>query len=136
MSEPSIAQGKPSRAQGEPSTAEGKPSIAQGKPSRAHGPAREPRSRGALAAIWAAAAFFLALLALLSVRLAEGQDPALRARAAAVPLPARRVLIRRVYERRVIVHLPPNAPPHATQASQQITSGGGSAMPPAITRTS
>ncbi len=74
----------------------------------------EPRSRGALALLWAAAAVFLVLLALLALRVAAGQDPALRARAAATPLPARRVLVRRIYERRVIVHLPPSAPvrPH------------------------
>ena len=39
--------------------------------SRDRRPAREPRSRGALAAIWAAAAVFLALLALLAVRVHE-----------------------------------------------------------------
>ena len=94
------------------------------------------RSRGALAAIWAAVAVFLALLALLAVRVAAGRDPALRARAAAAPLPPRRVLIRRVYERRVIVHLPPSAPAQLTQASQQVSSAGGLAMPLPITRAS
>ena len=37
----------------------------------------QPRSRGALALLWAAAAVFLALLAILAVRVAAGQDPAL-----------------------------------------------------------
>jgi len=98
---------------------------------------RKPRSRGALGVIGASVAVFLAVLALLAVRVAKGEDPALRARAAAVPLPARRVLVRRVYERRVIVHLPASAPPQPTQASQQVSSAGGvypSSLP--VTRTS
>jgi hypothetical protein len=99
------------------------------------GPGRSPR-RGVLGAIWAAAAAFLALLALLAVRVDTGQDPALRARAAAAPLPARRLLIRRVYERRVIVHLPPSAPPQASRASQEVSSAGGSAPSLPVTRTS
>jgi hypothetical protein len=99
-------------------------------------PRRAHRGRGVLGAIWAAAAAFLALLALLAVRVSTGQDPALRARAAARPLPARRVLIRRVYERRVIVHLPPTAPAQPTQASQQVSSAGGSASSLPVTRTS
>ena len=98
--------------------------------------ARKPRSRGALAAIWGAAAVFLALLALLATRVAAGQDPALHARVASTPLPPRRVLIRRVIERKVIVHLPPSASPQQTQASQQVSSAGGSAMPLPVTRTS
>jgi hypothetical protein len=100
------------------------------------GPARQTRSRGTLAAIWAATAAFLLLLALLAVRVANGQDPALRARAAAAPLPPRRVLVRRVYERRVIVHLPPSAPAQATQASQQVSSAGSSTPSLPVTRTS
>jgi hypothetical protein len=99
-------------------------------------PANERRGRGALAAIWTAAAVFLALLVLLAVRVSAGQDPALRARAAAAPLPPRRVLVRRVYERRVIVHLPPNAPAQPTQASQQVSSAGVSAPSLPVTRTS
>lgn len=97
---------------------------------------RTARGRGVLGAIWAAAVAFLALLALLAVRVGAGQDPALRARAAARPLPARRVLIRRIYERRVIVHLPPTAPAQPTQASQQVSSAGGSASSLPVTRTS
>lgn len=98
--------------------------------------ARRPRSRGALGAIWASAAVFLALLALLATRVAAGQDPALRARAAATPLPPRRVLVKRIYERRVIVHLPPSAPAQPTQASQQVSSAGGYASSLPVTRTS
>jgi hypothetical protein len=95
----------------------------------------EPRSRGALALLWGAATVFLVLLAFLALRVAAGQDPALRARAAATPLPARRVLVRRIYERRVIVHMPPSAPVRPTQASQQVTASGG-APSSAVTRTS
>ncbi len=93
------------------------------------------RSRPMLGVAWAAAAIFLGVLALLAVRVADGKDPALRARAAATPLPPRRVLVRRIYERRVIVHLPPSAPPQPTQASQQVSPGAAySSM--AVTRTS
>jgi hypothetical protein len=86
--------------------------------------------------MWVALAVFLALLAVLAVRVANGQDPALRARAAATPPPPRRVLIRRIYERRVIVHLPPSAPPRSTQASQRTSVSGGSVIPAPVTRTS
>lgn len=100
------------------------------------GKAREPRRRGALGAIWASASLFLVLLALLAMRVTSGQDPALRARAAAVPPPPRRVLVRRIYERRVIVHLPPSAPLQPARASQQVSSAGGYASSLPVTRTS
>lgn len=106
------------------------PAVAEPVAARVANPA--PRSPRALAAIWTAAAVFLALLA---TRVASGQDPALRARAAATPLPPRRVLIRRVIERRVIVHLPPSAPAQPTQASQQISLAGDLAPLP-VTRAS
>jgi hypothetical protein len=97
--------------------------------------AREPLPRGALGAMWASAAIFLALLAVLATRVAAGQDPALRARAASAPLPPRRVLVRRIYERKVIVHLPASAPPQSSQASQQVSAAGGYGSFP-VTRTS
>ena len=97
---------------------------------------RRPPSRGALGLIWTAAAVFLILVALLAERVASGQDPALRARAAATPIAPRRVLLRRIYERRVIVHLPPSAPPQSTQASQQISTAGGLATSVLTTRSS
>jgi hypothetical protein len=100
------------------------------------GDARSPRSRGVLVVIWASVALFLALLALLATRVAAGQDPALRARAAVAPLPPRRVLVRRIYERRVIVHLPPSAPAQPSQASQQVSAAGGYASGLPVTRTS
>jgi len=104
-------------------------------PGRGAPPGRS-RRRGVLGAIWAAAAAFLALLTLLAVRVESGQDPALRARAAAAPRPARRILIRRVYERRVIVHLPPSAPAQPSRASQEVSSAAGSAPTLPVTRTS
>jgi hypothetical protein len=104
--------------------------------SGARMPARAPRSRGALGLLWAAAAVFLAVLALLALRVATGQDPALRARAAATPLPPRRVLVRRIYERRVIVHLPPTAPAQPSKASERVSSAGVSAASLPVTRTS
>jgi geranylgeranyl pyrophosphate synthase len=76
-------------------------------------------------------------------RLVAGEDTGtmfeicarLRARAAATPLPPRRVLIRRVIERRVIVHLPPSAPVQPTQASQQVSLAGDLSSLP-VTRAS
>jgi hypothetical protein len=94
------------------------------------------RSRRALGSAWAAGALFLTGVGLLAVRVAAGQDPALRARAAATPLPARRILVRRIYERRVIVHLPPSAPSRPTESSERVGSAGLPATPPAVTRTS
>jgi hypothetical protein len=97
--------------------------------------ARRPRSVAALGAIWITLAIFMAVLGLLALQVAAGKDPALRARAAATPLPPRRVLVRKVYERRVIVHLPATAPLQPTQASQQVSAAsGGYSLP--VTRTS
>ncbi len=86
-------------------------------------------SLGMPAVLWAASALFLALLAALALRVSSGQDPALRARAAAAPLPPRRVLIRRIYERRVVIHLPASAPPQPTTASQQVGAASAYASP-------
>lgn len=97
---------------------------------------RRPAGRGPFAAAWAAGVVFLALTALLAARVADGKDPALRARAAAAPLPPRRVLIRKIYERRVIVHLPASAPPQSSQASQQVSAGGSYSSGFPVTRTS
>jgi hypothetical protein len=84
----------------------------------------------------ASAAVFVALLALLAVRLAAGADPALHTQSAAHP-PHRRVLIRRVYERVVITHVPPSAPAQQSSSTQQASSAGPSEAPPApVTRTS
>jgi len=100
------------------------------------GDSRKPHSRAVLGALWATVAVFLAVLAVLALRVGSGQDPALRARAAATPLPPRKVLVRRVYERRVIVHLPASSPPQPTQASQQVSGAGGYASSLPVTRTS
>src|SRR5579884_1184968 len=89
-----------------------------------------PAATPAVAGI--AVALFLSLLAVLALRLADGRDPALRMRAAS--LPPRRVLIRRIYERRVIVHLPANAPAQASRSAQQVGATGGFAAS-AVTRT-
>lgn len=99
-------------------------------------PRERRRGRGPLAAMWAAAALFLALLALLATRVSAGQDPALRARADAAPLPAKKVLIRKVYETRVIVQLPASAPPQASSSSQSVSGGGSYASGAPVTRTS
>jgi len=101
-----------------------------------HGRPGGRRDRGALGAIWGAAVVFLALLALLAARVTAGQDPALRARVASTPLPPRRILVRRIYERKVIVHLPPSAPPQPARASQQVSAAGGYSSQPVVTRVS
>jgi len=97
---------------------------------------RRARKHSPLAVAWLAAAVFLLVLALLATRLAAGQDPALRARAAATPLPPRRVLVRKIYERRVIVHLPASAPPQSAQSSQQVSAAGGYSSGLPVTRVS
>ncbi len=97
---------------------------------------RSARSgRSSLAALWATVAMFLVLLAVLALRVAGGQDPALRARAAASVAP-RRILVRKVIERRVVVHLPPSAPAQPPQSSQQVSAGGAYPSSLPITRTS
>jgi hypothetical protein len=103
------------------------PAKPRGRRGRGHAPAL---------VAWSAAALFLALLALLATRVAAGEDPALRARAAAAPLPAKRVLIRRIYEKKVVIHLPATAPPQAPQATQQVSAGGSYSSGPPVTRTS
>jgi hypothetical protein len=98
----------------------------------------EPRrkERGPLTVLWSAVALFLAVLAVLAVRLRAGEDPALRAARQHASLPARHVLVRRVLERRVVVHVPPTEPAPAASASQQVGAAGafGATLP--TTRTS
>ncbi|MHB8242965.1 MAG: hypothetical protein ACYDHN_13370 [Solirubrobacteraceae bacterium] len=91
--------------------------------------------RVAVVLTWAALGGFLGIFALLATRVADGQDPALRARAAAA-VPPRRVLVRKLVERRVIVHLPPSAPAQATKASQQVSSTGAYPSTSLLTRAS
>lgn len=90
------------------------------------------RRRGPLAAIWLALVGFLALLAVLAARLAAGQDPGLLAMKARTPRPARQVLVKRIYERVVVVHLPANAAPHGSSSSQQVSSEGAAPAPGAL----
>jgi hypothetical protein len=92
-------------------------------------PVRARRARGPLTAIWVTLSAFLALLAVLAVRVASGHDPGLLAREAKMPLPAKRVLVKRVYERVVVVHLPPNAPPQSASSSMSSEAGGVSGVP-------
>ena len=84
-----------------------------------------PRStRGPQGVFWVSSLLFLACLAGLAARMSAGEDPALRAtHAAALPAP-RRVLIRRVVERRVVVHLPPSERAPTSTASQQVGTAG------------
>lgn len=99
-----------------------------------------PRGRlgrgGLVAAAWAATVAFLALFALLSARLASGRDPAIAARSTSSHTRPRVVVLRRVYERVVIVHLPASAPPQRSSQTS-VSSGSVSAAPaPVATRTS
>jgi hypothetical protein len=99
--------------------------------------ARPARRLGLLGAIWATVAVFLAVLAVLAARLASGDDPALLARKAKAPRPARQVLVRRIYERVVVVHEPASAPARGASSSQQVSSeGGGGAGGVPVTRAS
>ena len=97
--------------------------------------AKARRTRGPLTAVWITLSAFLALLAVLAVRVASGHDPGLLALAAKTPLPARQVLVKRVYERVVVVHLPPNAPPQSASSSTSSEAGGVSGGVP-VTRSS
>lgn len=65
-------------------------------------------------------AAFVVAFAILMARLHAGVDPALLSRRAGTPQPARQVLLRKVYERIVVVHLPASSPPQPASASQQI----------------
>jgi hypothetical protein len=106
--------------------------------TKRHVPGGRPsanRSVG-LAVIWASLALFLGVLALLSVRLAAGQDPSLRAWAASAAPPPRRVLVRRVIERKVIVHLPPDAPAKPSRSSHQLSAGSATPFATPVTRSS
>lgn len=87
------------------------------------------RTRGPLTAVWITLSAFLALLAVLAVRVASGHDPGLLALAAKTPPPAKQVLVKRVYERVVVVHLPPNAPPQSASSSMSSEAGGVSGGP-------
>lgn len=102
--------------------------------ARVAGAPAASQRRTAPVAGWATLATFMIVLALLALQVAAGRDPALRARAAATPPPPRRVLLRKIYEKRVIVHLPASSPPQPAQASQQVSAAG--AYPMAVTRTS
>ncbi len=82
-------------------------------------------------------ATFLVVLAVLAARLQSGSDPALSAFAGKPEKAARQVLVRRVYERVVVVHLPASAPAQSGSSSQQVSSeGAGAASAAPVTRTS
>jgi len=98
--------------------------------------ARRPAALSGPAVLWGASAIFLALLAVLELRVAQGNDPALRARAAGSAPPARRVLVRRIYERRVVVVLPPNQAARGPRTAQQVGAAGGYSSFAPTTRTS
>lgn len=95
------------------------------------------RRRRSLVVPWVTAAVFLLLLTLLAVRLASGEDPGLLGRKGKTPRAARQVLVRRVYERVVVVHLPSAVRKPSSSVSQQVSSEteGTTASAP-VTRTS
>jgi hypothetical protein len=78
-------------------------------------------------------ATFLVVFTILMARLQSGVDPALTAAAQ----PARHVLVKRIYERVVVVHLPPEMPAPGASSSQQVSSSGGAfSSDSLVTRTS
>ena len=91
--------------------------------SVAPSPSRRP-SRGSQGALWLAGILFLAGLAVLAARMSAGEDPALRAIGARAVQAPRHVLLRRIVERRVIVHLPPSERAPTSTASQQVGATG------------
>jgi hypothetical protein len=84
---------------------------------------RRQAGRAPAAALSFAAVAFTVVLVALAARVRDGQDPALRANRPPA-LPPRRVLIRRVLERRVVVHVPADAIAPAPSASQQTSAAG------------
>jgi hypothetical protein len=86
-----------------------------------------------LLAIWATIASFLVLLALLAWRLDAGRDPRGSGRQRTVA--ARQVLVRRVYERRVIVQLPSGAASRPASSSQRLAGAQAPSFTP-VTRPS
>jgi len=101
------------------------------------GRAIERRAHGSFGAVWVTLAIFLVLVAVLAVRVSAGEDPALLALKAKAPRSARQVLVKRIYERVVVVHLPPNAPRHVSSSSQQVSSEGiAVSLGAPVTRTS
>jgi hypothetical protein len=79
---------------------------------------------GPLGVLWLSSILFLAVLALLAARMRMGEDPALQGHQTTASRPARHVLVRRVVERRVIVHVPPSEATPPTTASQQAGAAG------------
>jgi hypothetical protein len=78
-------------------------------------------------------ATFFVVFTILMARLQSGMDPALTAMAR----PVRHVLVKRIYERVIVVHLPSQARQPAASSSQQMSAEGGafsSGVP--VTRTS
>ena len=101
------------------------------KPRERRGVGRAPGATLSFAAV-----VFTVVLVALAARVRDGQDPALRATGPPAPPPPRRVLIRRVLERRVVVHLPPHAIAPAPSASQQTGAAGQFAGGPPLARAS
>ena len=112
--------------------AHGAPSISGSRGRRAQ---RHPLL-GAFPLAVMTLATFLVVFALLMARLERGADPALSARNASVSRHASQVLVRRIYERVVVVHLPATARQPSSGSSQQISSEGAAAPAAAVTRTS
>jgi hypothetical protein len=93
-------------------------------------------SRGPQGVLWLSGILFLACLAVLAARLRAGEDPALRAIHASAAQAPRHVLLRRIVERRVVVHLPASEPAPTSSASQQVGATGAFSSSAPITRTS
>jgi hypothetical protein len=92
-------------------------------------------TRSALAVVAVALGVFLAMLTFLAVRVRTGHDPALGAAVAPAPAPApRRVLVRRLVERRVLITVKrPSEEASGTAAQVQSASAAPASPAPAST---
>jgi hypothetical protein len=104
----------------------------------AAGRAATTRRRSALAVGWSTVAIFLAVLTGLALQLRSGHDPALGADTSAAPATTapRQVLVRRIVEKRVVVHVvpatsQPGSPPAPTPAPAPAPSVVVTSSPPA-----
>jgi hypothetical protein len=90
-------------------------------------------TRSALAVVAVALGVFLAMLTFLAVRVRTGHDPALGAAVAPAPAP-RRVLVRRLVERRVLITVKrPSEEASGTAAQVQSASAAPASPAPAST---
>lgn len=94
------------------------------------GPRRPSSGPNVRVVAWVSACAFLAVLALLALQMRRGRDPMLGAAAGAKRQAPRRVLVRKIVQRTVVVHLVPAPDPVAAGGDAVAASGGGSYSAP------